>query len=67
MVDIFLCCNVMALKCNCTVSRKECNEWEFCIVYNCNYLCLFYHLYHINALYSVFFLLVLKLFCILFL
>lgn len=69
MVDIFcVVMYVMVLKCNCTVSRKECNKWEFCIVYNCNYLCLFYHLYHINALYSVlFFFFVLKLFCILFL
>lgn len=24
---------VVVLKCNCTVSRKECNKREFCIVY----------------------------------
>ena len=56
-VAVFLCCLMyfMVLKCNCTVSRKECNKLEFCIVYTCNYLCFFYHLYHINALYSVFF------------
>lgn len=27
---------------------------EFYIVYNCNYLCSFHDLYHINALYSGF-------------
>ena len=50
------CVVVKKQKCNCTVTRKECNKWRFfCIVHNCNYFSLFFNLYHTSSLYSVLF------------